>query len=80
MTFILQVLFENCTLGAALSSASEGGSDSSNPTDESGEESEREGGGGSSSSSYSSLDEFVVDMMNSDIKGDVQGKSLILMG
>ncbi|XP_030845012.1 MAP kinase-activating death domain protein isoform X3 [Strongylocentrotus purpuratus] len=67
-----KVQFENCTLGAALSSASEGGSDSSNPTDESGEESEREDGGGSSSSSYSSLDEFVVDMMNSDIKGDVQ--------
>ncbi|XP_071498003.1 MAP kinase-activating death domain protein-like isoform X2 [Diadema antillarum] len=67
-----KVQFENCTLGAALSSASEGGSDSSNPTDESGEESEREDGAGSSSSSYSSLDEFVVDMINSDIKGDVQ--------
>lgn len=63
------VHFENCTLTAALPSNSEEASDSSNPTDESGE-SEPEGVSGSSS--YSSLDDLVTDMMNSDIKGDLQ--------
>ncbi|XP_071830863.1 MAP kinase-activating death domain protein-like isoform X4 [Apostichopus japonicus] len=63
------VYFENCTLTAAVPSNSEEASDSSNPTDESGEsEPEAE----SDSSSYSSLDDLVTDMMNSDIKGDVQ--------
>lgn len=64
------VHFENCTLTAALPSNSEEASDSSNPTDESGE-SEPEAVSGSSS--YSSLDDLVTDMMNSDIKGDLQG-------
>ena len=69
--FFSQVFFENCTLGTALENASrEPDTDSSNPTDESGEESD---GGGSSSSSYSSLNDFVTDMMNSEIHGDVPG-------
>ncbi len=66
-----KVFFENCTLSAALENAKDIGSDSSNPTDESGEESD---GGGSSSSSYSSLNDFVTDMMNSEIAGDVPGR------
>ena len=66
-----KVFFENCTLGTALENAKDIGSDSSNPTDESGEESD---GGGSSSSSYSSLNDFVTDMMNSEIQGDLPGR------
>ncbi|XP_022088226.1 MAP kinase-activating death domain protein-like isoform X2 [Acanthaster planci] len=63
-----KVQFDNCTLGIPASGGNEAWSDSSNPTDESGEESD---GGSSSSSSYSSLNDFVTDMMNSDIHGDV---------
>ncbi|XP_038049379.1 MAP kinase-activating death domain protein-like isoform X3 [Patiria miniata] len=63
-----KVQFDNCTLGIPVNSGTEAWSDSSNPTDESGEESD---GGSSSSSSYSSLNDFVTDMMNSDIQGDV---------
>ncbi|KAL5007708.1 hypothetical protein ScPMuIL_016514 [Solemya velum] len=61
-----RVYDENSTLGNALSSAVDVLSDD-NPTDESGSDSD---GAGSTSSSYSSLSDFVTDMVNSEIDGD----------
>ncbi|XP_041365425.1 MAP kinase-activating death domain protein-like isoform X2 [Gigantopelta aegis] len=61
-----KVYDENSTLGAALSSSLEMYSDEI-PTDESGSDSE---GAESTSSSYSSLSDFVTDMMNSEIDGE----------
>ncbi|GAB1600655.1 MAP kinase-activating death domain protein-like isoform X7 [Argonauta hians] len=61
-----KVYDNNSSLGAALTSASEIHSDE-NPTDESGSDSD---GADSTSSSYSSLSDFVTDMVNSEIDGD----------
>ncbi|XP_029633967.1 MAP kinase-activating death domain protein isoform X5 [Octopus sinensis] len=61
-----KVYDSNSSLGAALTSASEIHSDD-NPTDESGSDSD---GADSTSSSYSSLSDFVTDMVNSEIDGD----------
>ncbi|WAR01209.1 MADD-like protein, partial [Mya arenaria] len=62
---LFNVYDDNSSLGAALSSASEVASDE-NPTDESGSDSD---GAESTSSSYSSLSDFVTDMVNSEIDG-----------
>ncbi|XP_033095553.1 MAP kinase-activating death domain protein-like isoform X4 [Anneissia japonica] len=61
-----RVYSENSSLATAIQGMMAADSDSSNPTDESGEDSD----GGSTSSSYSSLNDFVTDMKNSDIRGD----------
>ncbi|XP_060556935.1 MAP kinase-activating death domain protein-like isoform X3 [Ruditapes philippinarum] len=61
-----RVYDEASSLGAALSSATEVVSDDY-PTDESGSDSD---GAESTSSSYSSLSDFVTDMVNSEIDGD----------
>ncbi|XP_071955707.1 MAP kinase-activating death domain protein-like isoform X2 [Antedon mediterranea] len=61
-----RVYSENSSLATAIQGMMSADSDSSNPTDESGEDSD----GGSTSSSYSSLNDFVTDMKNSDIRGD----------
>ncbi|XP_067655848.1 MAP kinase-activating death domain protein-like isoform X1 [Haliotis asinina] len=61
-----RVYDENSSLGAAISSANEIHSDEI-PTDESGSDSE---GAESTSSSYSSLSDFVTDMVNSEIDGE----------
>ncbi|XP_055900949.1 MAP kinase-activating death domain protein-like isoform X6 [Biomphalaria glabrata] len=60
-------IYDNSSsLGAALTSVSEEQSDD-NPTDESGSDSD---GADSTSSSYSSLSDFVLDLYNSDIRGE----------
>lgn len=61
-----KVYDNNSSLGAALTSALESHSDE-NPTDESGGDSD---GADSTGSSYSSLSDFVTDMVNSEIDGD----------
>ncbi|KAK3590549.1 hypothetical protein CHS0354_023617 [Potamilus streckersoni] len=61
-----RVYDEGSSLGAALSTAPDVVSDEY-PTDESGSDSD---GGESTSSSYSSLSDFVTDMVNSEINGD----------
>ncbi|XP_064600002.1 MAP kinase-activating death domain protein-like isoform X3 [Liolophura sinensis] len=61
-----QVYDENSSLSAALASTSDMPSDD-NPTDESGSDSD---GADSTSSSYSSLSDFVTDIVNSEIDGD----------
>ena len=59
------------TLGLAVAACLESEKDSDeNPTDESGSDSD---GAESTSSSYSSLSDFVFDIQNSDITGDVAG-------
>ncbi|XP_055995615.1 MAP kinase-activating death domain protein-like isoform X3 [Ostrea edulis] len=61
-----KVYDEGSSLGTALSSSSSIYSDE-NPTDESGSDSD---GADSTSSSYSSLSDYVTDMINSEIDGD----------
>lgn len=64
-------IYDNSSsLGAALTSVSEEQSDD-NPTDESGSDSD---GADSTSSSYSSLSDFVLDLYNSDIRGETPCK------
>ncbi len=59
------------TLGLAVAACLESEKDSDeNPTDESGSDSD---GAESTSSSYSSLSDFVFDIQNSDITGDLGG-------
>ncbi|XP_064633994.1 MAP kinase-activating death domain protein-like isoform X3 [Lineus longissimus] len=58
---------ENSSLGAALTSSMQAPNSDEYPTDESGSDSD---GAESTSSSYSSLSDFVTDIMNSDINGD----------
>ncbi|XP_077994167.1 MAP kinase-activating death domain protein-like isoform X2 [Glandiceps talaboti] len=65
---------EKLTLASALAAAIDQTSDDENPTDESGSNTEEEDDAGSTSSSYSSLSDFVTDIMNSDIPGDVSGE------
>ncbi|XP_070565661.1 MAP kinase-activating death domain protein-like isoform X2 [Ptychodera flava] len=69
-----KVYDEKLTLAATLAESIEGTSDDENPTDESGSNTEEEDDAGSTSSSYSSLSDFVTDIMNSDITGDVTGE------
>ncbi|XP_023229824.1 MAP kinase-activating death domain protein-like isoform X3 [Centruroides sculpturatus] len=61
---------ENSSLGNALTTATQ---NDDLTTDESGSDSE---GAGSTSSSYSSLSDFVSDMVNSDISGDFTGMNM----
>ncbi|XP_069132028.1 MAP kinase-activating death domain protein-like isoform X6 [Argopecten irradians] len=61
-----KVYDDNSSLGAAVTSSMDFISDD-NPTDESGSDSD---GAESTSSSYSSLSDFVTDMVNSEIDGD----------
>ncbi|XP_074660769.1 MAP kinase-activating death domain protein-like [Tubulanus polymorphus] len=58
---------EGSSLGAALTASMNSTNSDEYPTDESGSDSD---GADSTSSSYSSLSDFVTDIMNSDINGD----------